>query len=421
MADDRNEWLDQVTAERLMRGEPVSGLGELGGPARAEAARLAGALRAVAAPEAGADRGELPGEAAAVAAFRAAAASAAAGPRSADGATSLGIVKLAPGAVPDTGAPRGARGAGHRRKLSAPFRLGVVAVVAGFAFGGVAVASGADFLPSPFDGAGPTATGTSVSAGPGERPDAGPRAPGPATEGLSPGDGGPPSSSPARPVGSTPKPELQGEPYHRVARACREHRAGTTRPEGRALLQRLAGKPELVGPYCDGVLGTALPGAGAGDNRGSQGRVDARNGAGKVKGNGKVKNNKNNNKNKVKNKGGQGQGNANGNANGNATGNPAGNATGNGGAGSGQGTPGGGTGAQDALPPGHGHGGPHNHDRKAEKTQKSGERRGVAPGRRGATSGSGTGTGPGESVAGSGGSAFGGAAGTVVFPPVLLV
>ncbi|QDY78651.1 hypothetical protein [Streptomyces qinzhouensis] len=374
MADNRNEWLDQVTAERLMRGEPLEDLGE---PARAEAARLAGALRAVTAPETGTDRGELPGEAAAVAAFRAAASG---------GSASSGIVQLVPG----DRKPHRARRGGYGRKLSAPFRLGVVAVVAGFAFGGVAVASGADFLPSPFDGTAPSATGTSVSAGPGERPDAGPPTPGaptvrgPGTEGLPPGGTGTPSSSPVRPVdgpgiGSTPKPGDKDGSFQRVAKACREHRAGKTRPAGRALLERLAKGPAQVSAYCEVMLGS-----GAHTHPGAVGGQGQANGNGKVKGkgnaNGKVKG-----KDKDKDKGsGGGPGNGQG------------------------GLPGVGAGAQDSLPgngngngngngKGKGKGGPHHHgrggDRKAERgAQGTAERWGGGPGRTDATSGSGTGT-----------------------------
>ncbi|MFJ8231582.1 hypothetical protein ACIQ9E_16745 [Streptomyces sp. NPDC094448] len=392
MADDRNEWLDQVTAERLMRGEPVCDFGELGEPARAEAARLAGALRSVAAPEAGGAQhpgGELPGEAAALAAFRAAAAG---------GASEPGVVRLArraPGAVRESRRPR--RG-GYRGKLSAPFRLGVVAVVAGFAFGGVAVASGADFLPSPFDGAGPSATGTSVSAGPGELPDATPRTPaGPAPEVAPPGMTGTPSSSSVRPVegtgiGAPPKPGVKGVFPQRLFKACREYRAGAPRPQVRALLERMAKGPAQVPAYCGAVLGAGTdthPGAGGGVSRGSQGQA---NGAGNGKGKG------------------NGAGNANGGGTGKGKGNGKGKGKGNGGPGGArgglQGIQGGGVGAQDSRPGlgngnanGHGRGGPPHHrggDLKAGQgrgAQSTTEQWGRIPGRTDTTSGSGTGTG----------------------------
>ncbi|MEW1548081.1 hypothetical protein [Streptomyces tsukubensis] len=396
MADDRNEWLDQVTAERLMRGEPV---GELGEPACAEAARLAGALRSVAAPETGGAQHpavELPGEAAAVAAFRAATAA---------GSSDSGVVRLAPPASGAAGESRGSRRGGYRGKLSAPFRLGVVAVVAGFAFGGVAVASGADFLPSPFDGAEPSATGTSVSAGPGELPDADPRTPGgPAPEGVPPGVTGTPSSSHARPVegtgiGAPPKPGVKGASSQRMVKACREYRAGAPRPQVRALLERMARGPAQVPAYCGAVLAAGAdghPGAGSGVSRGSQGQADgAGNGSGNGAGNA--------------NGGGNGKGNGKGKNKGNGKGK--GNGGGQGGAPGGlQGIQGGGVGAQDSRPGpgngnanghGRGHGGPPHHhgrggDLKAGQgagAQSTTEQWGRIPGRTDTTSGSGTGTG----------------------------
>ncbi|MGW1276438.1 hypothetical protein ACWD4V_05690 [Streptomyces tsukubensis] len=418
MADDRNEWLDQVTAERLMRGEPVCNfgeLGELGEPARAEAARLAGALRSVAAPE---TRGaqhpgvELPGEAAAMAAFRAATAA---------GSSDSGVVRLAPRAPGAAREPRGSRRAGYRGKLSAPFRLGVVAVVAGFAFGGVAVASGADFLPSPFDGADPSATGTSVSAGPGELPDATPRTPGgPAPEGVPPGVTGTPSSSPARPVegtgiGAPPKPGVKGASAQRMVKACREYRSGAPRPQVRALLERMAKDPAQVPAYCGAVLAAGAdthPGAGSGVSRGSQGQANGAgngNGAGNANGGGKGKG---------KNKG-NGKGKGNGGGQGGAPGGL-------------QGIQGGGTGAQDSRPGngngngnanGHGRGNggpPHHHGRGGDLkagqgagAQSTTEQWGGTPGRTDTTSGSGTGTdatgSPGTTIA------------PVELPPTMLV
>ncbi|RSS64902.1 hypothetical protein EF918_30050, partial [Streptomyces sp. WAC06614] len=70
MADEGNSWLDTAAAENLLRGDPA---GPVADPrARADAARLRGALDSLTPrtpPEGGP---ELPGEAAAVAAFRAA-------------------------------------------------------------------------------------------------------------------------------------------------------------------------------------------------------------------------------------------------------------------------------------------------------------------------------------------------------------
>ncbi|MYS11380.1 hypothetical protein GTW71_34265, partial [Streptomyces sp. SID6041] len=70
MADERYQWLDQETAERLLRGEPVDADDDR---ACSGAKRLAEALdeaRTPATPPAA--RTDLPGEAAALAAFRAA-------------------------------------------------------------------------------------------------------------------------------------------------------------------------------------------------------------------------------------------------------------------------------------------------------------------------------------------------------------
>lgn len=192
MADERYEWLDEEAAERLLRGEPVDVPDE---PARTQAARLTAALRNARQPEvpAGVDDGELAGEAAALIAFR----------RARDRSTAgqehdFGIVRVLPAPRPSLAA-----------RLMQPVRYGVIAALAGFAFGGVAVGATTGLLPSPFDEGSTPATSVSVAptgAPPGEEP---PRARGGqptphATEGaLRPrGSGhtrrGPPPSPPYR-------------------------------------------------------------------------------------------------------------------------------------------------------------------------------------------------------------------------------
>ncbi|MBR8643432.1 hypothetical protein KEF29_38970 [Streptomyces tuirus] len=66
MADEQYGWLDRETAERLLSGEPLEAVE---GPARDQAARLAGALGALSTTPPLTSE-ELPGEAAAMAAFR---------------------------------------------------------------------------------------------------------------------------------------------------------------------------------------------------------------------------------------------------------------------------------------------------------------------------------------------------------------
>ncbi|WP_432114148.1 hypothetical protein [Streptomyces sp. S1] len=154
MADERYQWLDEETAERLLRGEPADPADDL---ARLRARRLAAALDAVRAPAAG---DELPGEAAALAAFReAGAARAAAVPGPASTPVS------APGTPADLGRVRLARVSAPPRRWGRSARYGLAAAVAAVAVGGVAVAAGTGALPL----VGP-APASSVSAGDTARP-----------------------------------------------------------------------------------------------------------------------------------------------------------------------------------------------------------------------------------------------------------
>ncbi|MFI2208880.1 hypothetical protein [Streptomyces sp. NPDC020141] len=279
MADERYEWLDQDTAERLLRGERVEAPG---GPPRARAARLDRALRSVGRPglPLHPEDGEMQGEAAALAAFRKVRADSAGAPG--EGA-SLGVVRLAR-------PPRSHRA----RLLPRTVRFGVVATVAGFAFGGVAVAAGAGLLPSPFEQ--PTASprvagGAAPPAAPGsERPTARPTSPfalGPTAAGElfgSPSaDGAPrsrnptPSPSVSGPSGAvTGTPErgggrtgdegwseghqqnpggTTGEEYRVLLDDCRAHRDGSIGSASEKRLERVARGSGRVTRFCDRLLG----------------------------------------------------------------------------------------------------------------------------------------------------------------------
>ncbi|MER7044314.1 hypothetical protein [Streptomyces jumonjinensis] len=287
MADKRYEWLDEGTAERLLRGEPVE---PPEGEARTQAVRLNQALRTVRGPRlpgpGHSDGGEMPGEARALAAFREAradavpAGGAAGGPRSVEDAQ-LGIVRLAP-------PPRPALSS----RLLGPVRFGVVAAVAGFAFGGVAVAAGAGLLPSPFDES-PAGSSVSGAGQPGQPATESPRAriaksPPPGTAGgakpgASPSADGPdaPSTTPSTPSsavtgpsgsatvsregdrrpGGGPDPvpgERRGgnghERHRALADACRDHRDGTIGRVRERWLEKIAKGPHRVERFCDQVL-----------------------------------------------------------------------------------------------------------------------------------------------------------------------
>ncbi|WP_314248355.1 hypothetical protein [Streptomyces sp. DSM 40907] len=168
MADERNRWLDEAAAEKLLRGEPVEPVGPAADQhARDEAARLRAALDALGGVNGSLHAGtELPGEAAAVAAFRTArggARPAAAPPvaaASAEPLIDLGRVIPAP-------APR------RRRAVS----FGLAAALASVAVGGLAAAAGAGLLErSRHDSAGP-GPAMSVSAGEDPAPGIGSGAP----------------------------------------------------------------------------------------------------------------------------------------------------------------------------------------------------------------------------------------------------
>ncbi|WP_327415922.1 hypothetical protein [Streptomyces sp. NBC_01233] len=173
MADERNRWLDQAAADRLLRGEPAEPVGPAGAEprARVEAARLRAALDALEALGAGGELPpagtELPGEAAAVAAFRTARTAAG---RSADrsertptagsGEPVVDLGRLVPSFAPVRAPRRG-------RTVS----FGLAAALASVAVGGLAAAAGAGLLDRDrHDTAGP---GPAMSVTAGENADPG--------------------------------------------------------------------------------------------------------------------------------------------------------------------------------------------------------------------------------------------------------
>ncbi|WP_328537084.1 hypothetical protein [Streptomyces sp. NBC_00344] len=280
MADERCEWLDKDTADRLLRGGPV---GAVDDHARAQAARLYAALDGVARPSVHPENAELPGEKAALEAFRLA------GEGGAD-ADPLGPVWLA--AAP--GAASAAGGLWRR-----PVRFGLAAVVAGCALSGVAVAAGTGVLPSPFGqdapvpassvsaaasprtliSASPTGTGTSAAPGPGTgAPDDGNKEQrtgqppsGDAQRGPDPGQRGAGSADPETGAGrdrtKTPDKNVHGtteDVYRRLTSACRDYRAGRVDGEHRRILESQADGASKVGKFCDRILGATGEGDDAG-------------------------------------------------------------------------------------------------------------------------------------------------------------
>ncbi|GDY54386.1 hypothetical protein SVIO_050090 [Streptomyces violaceusniger] len=156
MAEDhRYSWLDDSAAERLLRGEPVEGQPAApdgrGDQSYADAERLAAVLSAVAGAGRTAvpsDASVLPGEEAAVAAFRAARVGigAEAGAEAEAGSVA-GAGSVAEVAEMDMARrPHRIRRFRDRQpRLRRPLRAGMVAVVAGCALSGFAVAAAAGY------------------------------------------------------------------------------------------------------------------------------------------------------------------------------------------------------------------------------------------------------------------------------------
>lgn len=149
MADERNRWLDEAAADKLLRGELVAPVADH--HARAEAALLRAALDALAPPPA-VGGPELPGEAAALAAFRAVRGGARPEAVTA-GAAHEPLVELA------HAAPVGVR----TSRWSATVRFGLAAALASIAVGGLAAAAGAGLLDQPLNTAAGRGPAVSVS------------------------------------------------------------------------------------------------------------------------------------------------------------------------------------------------------------------------------------------------------------------
>ncbi|MGW6572169.1 hypothetical protein ACWGAN_08320 [Streptomyces sp. NPDC054945] len=172
MADERNRWLDEAAAEKLLRGEPVEPVGPAADQrAREEAARLRAALDVLGGVNAPLPAGaELPGEAAAVAAFRTAR----------GGARPVRVSAAAPAVTAPSDEPlvdlgRIVPAPAPRRRRAVSF--GLAAALASVAVGGLAAAAGAGLLErSRHDSAGP-GPAMSVSAGEDPAPGIGSGAP----------------------------------------------------------------------------------------------------------------------------------------------------------------------------------------------------------------------------------------------------
>ncbi|WP_030903594.1 hypothetical protein [Streptomyces sp. NRRL F-5126] len=287
MADGRDQWLDEDTADRLLRGEPVGSRGE---HAAAPAARAAAALRGLAEvteANGGGANAQAPGEAAAVAAFRRAAHE-----REAGGG--LATVRLAP-------APRATE---RTRARNTPTRWyaprgGLAAALIGCLLGSAALAVGGGVLVAPaYMGSDtPTSTPGPTAAAPGASTDAtdgtasppalapdssrpggkGRALPGPdsssalgpwesvgrgmAALGTGPGAGVPPHAS----HGAPSSPGAAATPsawYTRAVGACRDLRAGTLDGARRTELLRVTRGQAGAVAFCDSLLGGS---SGSGD------------------------------------------------------------------------------------------------------------------------------------------------------------
>ncbi|MFE7131616.1 hypothetical protein ACFVIM_12205 [Streptomyces sp. NPDC057638] len=282
MGDERYDWLDRSTAEKLLRGEPVETPDER---TRLQAARLGHALSRTAHPDPdpAVDPGTpLPGEAAAMAAFRAARESSAADRAAAgteDGTTAPADGGLALGLVQLARQPRRRPGA----RLGGTMRFATLSAVAVFTFGGVAVAATSGLLPSPFDQrepAGSTVVATAPSAGRSESPH--PPGSGPTTDGS---PGAPiPAETTGLPGASTPAATRPGERrgkdprrwgiYNKLMSSCQAYRARTLDPVDAEWLEAVARGPEKIPGFCDRLLsgGGYGWGPGRGGDKGGPGR-----------------------------------------------------------------------------------------------------------------------------------------------------
>ncbi|MER5931606.1 hypothetical protein [Streptomyces sp. NPDC002054] len=224
MADDRNSWLDEAAAEKLLRGEPVGLVADH--PEQDEAARLRQALEDLA-PRPLAPGPELPGEAAALAAFRAAHHPAGTAPE-AEAESPLGPAVEAEPLVA-LGMPTVARPARNRT-----FRFGLAAAVASVAIGGVAAVAGGGLLDRTLHASASPAPAVSLTTGPTPLPTPDP-ADGAARPGTTAGGGPTPFRDGAGSPGATPSPGGDGAatPGSGGAASIGGTTGGTTGEDGR--------------------------------------------------------------------------------------------------------------------------------------------------------------------------------------------
>lgn len=302
MADDRYNWLDKDTAERLLRGEQVSA--RHGDGAR-ELEQLLQAASAVGGKTPG--TAELPGEEAAVAAFRQVA-------RRGAGAHNRAADEPSP-------AVRAAHttGLAERTRLGRPFRRGFAVALAACAIGGVAVGAGTGVLPSPFRGGEPSpASSVSAAASPGpldtrepgaqtdgttaHTPDATPggKSTGPTgtpAPGSSPGatehpGRGTPSGGTGRddrPGGDGTRPPGRGDTKNVLLALCQNYESGKRDDMDRDTLRRLerkAGGPEKVHLFCRAYLARYQDGGSTGGDDGFGGSTGGSGGTGESGGSG---------------------------------------------------------------------------------------------------------------------------------------
>ncbi|MDH6624945.1 hypothetical protein M2271_002749 [Streptomyces sp. LBL] len=267
MADEQHRWLDRETAERLLSGEPLEGVGTA---ARDQAERLARTLDALSV-EPSRTSTELPGEAAVLAAFR----------------------KVRADRVDDWGSERAGEhtASGHRsrpRPADAPLvrigvlnrhdsrprrgrtvRFGLVAALAVGMVGGVAVAAGTGVLPTRFGEAEPDPAASISAAATPDRPlvppspEVAPRDE-PSPDGATGSSGQGSSRDTARggsapatgtTTGSESRTGGPGPAWPGALSACRDIRDGKgLTADRRHALESAAGGSSYVKKYCKGVL-----------------------------------------------------------------------------------------------------------------------------------------------------------------------
>ncbi|MCJ1677714.1 hypothetical protein MTF65_10255 [Streptomyces sp. APSN-46.1] len=302
MADERNRWLDEAAADRLLRGESVAPVAD---PlAQAEAARLRAALDALApsAPHPAAGP-ELPGEAAALAAFRAA---------------HGGIRPEAAEATPYAPAPlvelaRGSQTVFVRPpRRSTTVRFGLAAALASVAVGGLAAAAGTGLLDQTLNASAGPLPSVSVSSGPHPEstrdgdgaqplrsPQLRPTSPfggeGAGSAGSSPTAGADGGTSSGADTGNSSEPASVGgtgkdatpdkfrdgakdrdrdpdrESTVKAADLCEDYRMGRLNDDRRERLTKLARGAARIAKYCEALLDGARESDTSGGSAGSGG------------------------------------------------------------------------------------------------------------------------------------------------------